>query len=521
MWREGESDSGPQDQSGEEEQPPGTIGRPPREEAPEDAGDARNFSRERKGNHASEANQASADQAKKGVVVHGGILLRAGCAAQPVARVRCAFGAGQADGCPARGEVTFETAPKQVARLTVGEPALSLRTRQKHRLRPPFRYLVMNAEMLPSESQQKPLRMWPALVLMALIVLCRYVPGFIEGASSQVWYVPVFFPLLASVLMLIWWLAGSRATGREKLIGFFGFIAALAVIVVLSHPTMRGLITTYLTLPSGMIGFGLGAYFNRGKPSKPRVTGVLLGAVLAMSITLLLQSYGITGAYAFELHSRWSPAPGAGSWTKSAPSKAQSAGANIEAAIATAEWPGFRGADRMGHTKAPKLATDWKAKSAKVALEKNRRRWLVVVRGRGSICLHAGATRAERSRGLLRGRHGQRSLDAAARGSLRRADGRPRSARHTDAGGWRGLRHGRVGNVAALEGEHGRSGVAAGLQESQRPRGASHVGLRGIATGDEFTGHHLRRRSGRQRGHGLRRRERTTQVVGSLRSRVV
>ena len=219
----------------------------------------------------------------------------------------------------------------------------------------------MNAEMLQTESPQKPLRMWPALVLMAVIVLCRYVPGFIEGASSQVWYVPVFFPLVASVLMLIWWVAGSRATGREKLIGFFGLVAAVALIVVLSHPTMRGLITTYLTLPLGMIGFGLGAYLNRRRPSKQRVTGVLFGAVLAMSITLLLQSYGITGAYAFELHSRWSPAPGAGSWTQSAAPKAPSAGVNIEAAIATAEWPAFRGADRMGHTQAPKLATDWKA----------------------------------------------------------------------------------------------------------------------------------------------------------------
>lgn len=212
--------------------------------------------------------------------------------------------------------------------------------------------------------------MWPALVLMAIMVLCRYVPSFIEGASSQFWYVPVFFPLMASVLMLIWWLAGSRATGHEKLIGFFGFIVALAVIVFLSHPTMRGMITTYLTVPLGMIGFGLGAYFHRAKPSKPRVTGVLLGAVLAMSITLLLQSFGITGAYSFELHSRWASAPGGGSWAKDAPSKAEGAGAKIEAAIATAEWPGFRGADRMGHTKAPTLATDWQANPPKLLWKK-------------------------------------------------------------------------------------------------------------------------------------------------------
>lgn len=213
--------------------------------------------------------------------------------------------------------------------------------------------------------------MWPALVLMAIIVVCRYGPRFVEGASSQFWYVPVFFPLLASVLIVIWWLAGSRATGREKLIGFFGFLLAGAVIVLLSHPTMRGLITTYLTLPLGMIGFGLGAYSQSRQPSPQRARGALLGAVLAMSITLFLQSYGITGAYAFELHSRWSSAPGAGSWTKVAPPKAaEGAGAAIEAAIATAEWPGFRGADRLGHTKAPKLATDWAANPPKLLWKK-------------------------------------------------------------------------------------------------------------------------------------------------------
>jgi outer membrane protein assembly factor BamB len=225
-------------------------------------------------------------------------------------------------------------------------------------------------ETLPLDAQPKPLRMWPAFVLMAIMVLCRYVPRFIEGASSQYWYVPVFFPLLASVLMLVWWLAGSRATGREKLIGFLGFMLALAVIVPLSHASMRGMITIYLTVPLGMLGFGLGAWAARSLPPKPRVRGVLSGAVLAMSLTLFLQSYGITGAYAFELHARWSPAPGSGSWAKGAPAKPEGAGAKIEAAMATPEWPGFRGADRMGHTQAPALATDWQANPPKLLWKK-------------------------------------------------------------------------------------------------------------------------------------------------------
>ena len=45
-------------------------------------------------------------------------------------------------------------------------------------------------------------------------------------------------------------------------------------------------------------------------------------------------------------------------------------GAAIEAALITAEWPGFRGADRMGRAKTPKLATDWKANSPKLLWKK-------------------------------------------------------------------------------------------------------------------------------------------------------
>jgi outer membrane protein assembly factor BamB len=91
-----------------------------------------------------------------------------------------------------------------------------------------------------------------------------------------------------------------------------------------------------------------------------------------MSLTLFLRSQGVTGDYAFELHSRWSSAPGADAWTTNAaaPSKTADKGAAIESAIAKAEWPGFRGADRLGHTKAPKLATDWKSNPPKLLWKK-------------------------------------------------------------------------------------------------------------------------------------------------------
>ena len=65
-----------------------------------------------------------------------------------------------------------------------------------------------------SESARKfrPLRVWPGLVLAVLMVLARYVPAYLEGGLSTYWMIAVFGPLLCCVLMLIWWLAVSRAT---------------------------------------------------------------------------------------------------------------------------------------------------------------------------------------------------------------------------------------------------------------------------------------------------------------------
>jgi len=39
--------------------------------------------------------------------------------------------------------------------------------------------------------------------------------------------------------MLIWWLTASRATWKERVFGFLGLIAGLAVTLALVHPTMR------------------------------------------------------------------------------------------------------------------------------------------------------------------------------------------------------------------------------------------------------------------------------------------
>jgi len=226
----------------------------------------------------------------------------------------------------------------------------------------------MSADMTTPGIAFKPLRVWPAVALAAIIVLCRYGPRLIEGASSQYWFVPIFFPMLGAALILIWWLVASRATGRERWLGALGLIAGIAAIVFLSDPTMQSILVSYLTLPLGMVGFALGAFINRAASPAQRLKGVLLCSIAAMALTLLLRNQGVTGDYSFDFQWRWSPNVAERSWAASKPTAAPAG--NVDAALTNAEWPGFRGADRMGHATGPKIATDWVAHPPKLLWKK-------------------------------------------------------------------------------------------------------------------------------------------------------
>src|SRR5205809_2080271 len=113
-----------------------------------------------------------------------------------------------------------------------------------------------DAGVVKTDSSGRPcrsLRVWPAVLLAGLMLAARFGPGLVEGGASSYWMVAVFGPLLCCLLILIWWVAASRATWKERLLGFLGIAAALALTLLLVDPTMRGPAITYLTAPMGML----------------------------------------------------------------------------------------------------------------------------------------------------------------------------------------------------------------------------------------------------------------------------
>lgn len=156
-----------------------------------------------------------------------------------------------------------------------------------------------------SAAAYRKLRVWPALALVVLLVVARFLPAFLEGGYSRHWMISVFGPFLCCVLLVIWWLAASRATWRERVFGLLGLVGWLGVTLAAVHPTMRGPGTTYLTLPMGMVLFALGAALLAGRRPVVRTGTAVLLALAGFSYSILLRNEGMTGEYVMETPWRW------------------------------------------------------------------------------------------------------------------------------------------------------------------------------------------------------------------------
>ena len=218
-------------------------------------------------------------------------------------------------------------------------------------------------DSLAKSPQFRPLRAWPALLLVALIFVARFGPNLLEGGPSKYWMIQVFGPMLCCLLLVIWWLAASRATWKERLFGTVGLIGALALTVWLADPTMRGPGITTLTLPMGMVLFGLGAALLRQRRPAIRSGVALLLALVGFGFTTLLRNEGMTGDYVLDTHWRWWQSPEesmlAARKTATKPDRGDSV--KIREALSHPEWPGFRGPDRASLSRGPQISTNWAA----------------------------------------------------------------------------------------------------------------------------------------------------------------
>lgn len=227
----------------------------------------------------------------------------------------------------------------------------------------------------PQASEQQttaqflPLRIWPAIALLSIGAVCRILPSLIDGVH---WVVMVFGPMLCGVLLLVWWLAASRATGKEKIVGFVGVIAILIGTVLLLHDSMLGPKRTpfapgfmLVTLQLGLAAFAIAAIVFSRMLSFRRTVLIVLATLCGFGCTTLVRNEGMRGNGAQEFSWRWQPTKEeqlVALKKSEKPNQEQTmVGELLEEDLANPAWPAFRGPNRDGVQRGSLVLADWES----------------------------------------------------------------------------------------------------------------------------------------------------------------
>jgi outer membrane protein assembly factor BamB len=236
---------------------------------------------------------------------------------------------------------------------------------------------------------QKPLRVWPAVVIVLLQVLLRFVlPVF----WPETLFIGAFAGPVGALLIVIWWLFFSRAPWGERIGGVLLMIAAVYATSRLVHVSIlkgaMGMLFYILATQVLALAFVIWAVATRNLSNRVRRVTMVATILLACGAWTLIRTGGFTGEFHSDFAWRWSQTPEekllAEAKDEPAPlppaSKAQpqpkeetvtkmaetTTATQVPTQTAPAvqlkvDWPGFRGPKRDSIIRGVRIKTDWAA----------------------------------------------------------------------------------------------------------------------------------------------------------------
>ena len=211
-------------------------------------------------------------------------------------------------------------------------------------------------------TRQKPLRLWPGVVIVVLMWLARFVvPYFAPDATIYGVMGGVFGGGLA---IIVWWVFFSRAPWSER-IGAIGLmiVAVLATPYILHESIATGamgMLFVILVIPGLSLAFVVWAVVSRLLTDGVRRVTMVATILLACGGWALVQTGGFGGDMDNDFSWRWAETPEERLLAQAVdePMVLPSSHAAIETG---ADWPGFLGPNRDGIIRGVRIETDWSA----------------------------------------------------------------------------------------------------------------------------------------------------------------
>jgi outer membrane protein assembly factor BamB len=208
---------------------------------------------------------------------------------------------------------------------------------------------------------QKPLRLWPGVVIVLLQWLTRF--GLPVIAPDLGPFAVLSGPI-GALAVVVWWVFFSRAPWSERVGAILLMVAALAATPYILHESVRAgnFGIQFFVYASAVLSLGFVAWsvVTRDLPKRLRRAAMVATILLACGGFALFRSDGLSGEGVPDFAWRWAETAEerllARADDEPAAIPSPPAAAEMEAA-----WPGFRGPDRDGSVRGIRIATDWSA----------------------------------------------------------------------------------------------------------------------------------------------------------------
>jgi outer membrane protein assembly factor BamB len=213
----------------------------------------------------------------------------------------------------------------------------------------------LTIEELDESTRQKPLRLWPGVVIVLLLWLARFgVPMFLPET--------VFFGALGGIVgglaIVVWWVFFSRAPRLERWGAVVLMVVALAATWSLNHESMGPLWLVAYAIPVLSLAFVAWALATRRLADGPRRAAMVATILVACGLWTLVRTGGITGDMDSDFAWRWAETPE--DWLLARAADEPAAFPSLPAAgEAGPDWPGFRGPNRDSIIPGVRIETDW------------------------------------------------------------------------------------------------------------------------------------------------------------------
>ncbi|MEI7727568.1 MAG: PQQ-binding-like beta-propeller repeat protein, partial [Bacteroidota bacterium] len=209
--------------------------------------------------------------------------------------------------------------------------------------------------------QQKPLRLWPGVIIVILQWLVRFgIPSVVHsGIATQT---GVFGGLLGGVAIFLWWAFFSRAPRFERWGAIVLMIVSLVATSYILHKSiataMMGLMFAVYSIPVLCLAFVLWAVVSKHLTVKLRRITMVWTILLATGFWALLRTDGMDGEAHQDIAWRWARTSEERLLAQN-DSTRMSTTFDSAAMAEESEWPGFRGFHRDGILHGVRIETDW------------------------------------------------------------------------------------------------------------------------------------------------------------------